>query len=326
MTSNRIPTVYDLLFDLGDEQQPAELDLGAGSDPVRRDVILGGSGQDILMGGPGEDWVFGGVGNDVLSGGLDRLASDLLFGQGGDDVFQIIPDALPFLTGTEQTFIPTYNDEMFGGAGEDQVLFLGGDLDDLGKAVPDFVSLRYNRFLHRYEFTSLVWDTANQAFMMQTQDVPALVIATKDAPLNGRLTQDAHFRIELDDDEKFNVTLTAAETADNQNLQDLLADLRRALAQAGVTEDLVRVDQEDLRIRLVRMATGEAASINIRPAAETLIDLGDGSPVTDELGFLAEQTGSGAIPVYTQHYLYYQVHDIEKTVINTRSGDDVVRA
>jgi hypothetical protein len=53
--SNRIPTVYDLLFDLGDGQQPAELDLGAGSDPVRRDVILGGSGQDILMGGPGED-------------------------------------------------------------------------------------------------------------------------------------------------------------------------------------------------------------------------------------------------------------------------------
>jgi hypothetical protein len=79
------------------------------------------------------------------------------FGQGGDDVFQIIPDALPFLTGTEQTFIPTYNDEMFGGAGEDQVLFLGGDLDDLGKDVPDFVSLRYNRFLHRYEFT--IWMT-----------------------------------------------------------------------------------------------------------------------------------------------------------------------
>jgi Ca2+-binding RTX toxin-like protein len=323
--SNRIPTVYDLLFDLGDGQQPAELDLGASSDPVRRDVILGGSGQDILMGGPGEDWIFGGEDNDVLSGGLDRLASDLLFGQEGDDVFQIIPDALPFLTGTEQTFIPTYNDEMFGGEGEDQVLFLGGDLDDLGKPVPDFVSLRYNRFLHRYEFTSLVWDTANQAFMMQTQDVPALVIATRDAPLNGPLTQDAQFRLELDDDERFEVTLTAAETAENQNLQDLLSDLRRALAQAGVSEDLVRVDQDDLRIRLVRKATGAEASIEIRPAAETLIDLGDGSPVTDELGFLAEQRGSGAIPVFTQHYLYYQVHDIEATVINTRSGDDVVR-
>ena len=35
--------------------------------------------------------------------------------------------------------------------GEDKVLFLGGDLDAQGDAVDDFVSMRYNTILHRFE-------------------------------------------------------------------------------------------------------------------------------------------------------------------------------
>ncbi len=67
------------------------MDLGIRQDLVRRDVILGGTGNDVLSGGPGEDFIFGGPGNDVLTGGLDRQASDLLFGEDGDDTFQIFP-------------------------------------------------------------------------------------------------------------------------------------------------------------------------------------------------------------------------------------------
>ena len=73
------------------------------------------------------------------------------------DIFQIVPDSLPFIPGTNRTLVPTLVDEMNGGDGYDQVMFLGGDLDSQGRPVRDFVSLRWNRFLHRYEFTSLIW-------------------------------------------------------------------------------------------------------------------------------------------------------------------------
>ena len=142
------------------------------SDQERRDVILGGSGNDILQGGAGEDFIFGQEGNDVLSGGNDRQTSDLLFGGGGDDTFQIIPDSLPKLANQADTqfdpatatFVPTYSDQFIGGTGTDRVLFLGGDKDRRGFDVPDFAAIGYNSGLHRYEFTSLVWDIGEQKF------------------------------------------------------------------------------------------------------------------------------------------------------------------
>ena len=172
MRSNRIPTRYTLVFDVDDGAGLAMLDLGTRSDFVRRDVLLGGEGNDVLWGGPGEDWIFGGLGNDVLAGGADRQASDLVFGGEGDDLLQLVPDALPFLVGTEQTYIPTQSDELHGGPGDDRVLLLGGDLDAAGRPVPDFVALRYNYVLQRYELTSLVWDIANQEFVQSEGDTP----------------------------------------------------------------------------------------------------------------------------------------------------------
>ena len=326
VTDNRIPTIYDLTFDFGDATVPAELSLAARTDLVRRDVLLGGPGSDVLFGGPGEDWIFGQEGNDVLSGGFDRQASDLLFGQEGDDIFQLVPDGLPFLTGTEQTFIPTFSEQMFGGAGEDQVLFLGGDLDSFGRPVDDFVSIRFNRFLQRYEFTSLVWDTANQEFIQRTLDLPAIVTAAIDAPESGQLTRDAQFDLVLDDAQLFTVTVPEFDTRDNDTILDLIDDLRIALTAAGVGENLVRVEQEDFRLRLVRQVTGPDAALEIRPAVANLIDTdGDGLGDTDELGFRTVQRSSGAVPVFDQQFVFYQARDIERTVIDTRSGDDVVR-
>ncbi|MFT7639152.1 MAG: ELWxxDGT repeat protein, partial [Pirellulaceae bacterium] len=176
---NLVPTVYDLRFNLEGTSDPNVLgefksvDFSLRTDNERRDVILGGEGNDILRGGAGEDWVFGGAGNDVLTGGSDRGARDLLFGGSGDDTFQIIPDALPLLTNQPDTnfdpgtstYIPTFSDQLRGGSGNDRVLFLGGDKDRNGYDVPDFASLRYNTLLHRYEFSSLVWDIGRQEFM-----------------------------------------------------------------------------------------------------------------------------------------------------------------
>ena len=157
--TNLTPTIYGLKFDYGPSHTLTQVNLSSAKTTlVRRDVILGGTGNDILSGGSGEDWIFGQAGNDVLSGGKDRNASDLLFGGSGNDTFQIIPDALPLLANqpntvfdpATKTFIPTYSDLYVGGSGEDRVLFLGGDLDRLGREVPDYAAVRFNTVLQRY--------------------------------------------------------------------------------------------------------------------------------------------------------------------------------
>ena len=172
--SNSIPTVYELTIDLFDGNRPVVVDHGAIVEFQRQDVIFGGNGNDILQGGPGEDFIFAGAGNDVLTGGSDRGASDLLFGQDGNDTLQTIPDGLPTLTGTGTTFLPTQSDRFDGGAGNDRVLFLGGNVDSEGRPVNDFVSVRFNRLLQRYELTALVWDVANQRYLR-----PKLLLFTR---------------------------------------------------------------------------------------------------------------------------------------------------
>ena len=164
-SANQVPTFYEMTIELEADVAPVVVDLGERQNTVRKDIILGGPGNDILMGGAGEEWIIAGPGNDVLSGGYDRMASDVLFGEGGNDIFQIFPDQLPFIKGTNQTYIPTLTDVMDGGEGDDQVLFLGGDTDDIGRDVPDVVALNFNTNLHRWEFASWVWDTANQEFL-----------------------------------------------------------------------------------------------------------------------------------------------------------------
>lgn len=177
VSDDKTPTIYDIKFEVK-ANAGETTNLSLRKDNERRDVILGGTGDDVLMGGAGEDWIFGNDGDDVLSGGLDRNASDLLFGGAGNDTFQIIPDYLPLLGNQSntvfdpatKTYLPTYSDQLIGGAGDDRVLFLGGDKDRRGLEVPDFVSIRYNTGLHRYEFTSLVWDIGQQKFKTEGID------------------------------------------------------------------------------------------------------------------------------------------------------------
>ncbi|QDV47224.1 Bifunctional hemolysin/adenylate cyclase precursor [Stieleria neptunia] len=162
--SNSATTIYELSFDFPGNASPSLLDLGAIVEFERRDVIFGGPGNDVLQGGPGEDFIFGGPGNDVLTGGDDRGASDLLFGQDGNDTFQTSPDFLPTLAGTTTTFLPTQSDRYAGAAGDDRVVFLGGDFDTTNRPINDFAAVRFNPLLNRYEISTLVWDTANQEF------------------------------------------------------------------------------------------------------------------------------------------------------------------
>ncbi|MEZ6126917.1 MAG: LamG-like jellyroll fold domain-containing protein, partial [Planctomycetaceae bacterium] len=169
---NQLPTVYNLAFDLNLPDGilvPAQDLANSSFKVVRRDVITGDAGNDVLIGGLGEDWIFGGDGNDLISGGLDQQASDLLFGGAGSDTMQLFPDQLPTLEGTNTTFVPTYSDRFDGGTGEDRILYLGGDYTTdpatgAIESIPDYVSVRYNTQLHRYEFTALRYDVANNHF------------------------------------------------------------------------------------------------------------------------------------------------------------------
>ena len=320
-TPNFIPTIYDLDFELNPGEDPLVFDMATRTDTVRKDVILGGPGDDILSGGAGEDWIFGGFGNDVLSGGLDRQAPDLLFGESGDDTFQLVPDGLPFIKGSDQTFIPTFVDNFFGGDGEDRVLFLGGDEDANGQPVPDHVAIRYNRFLHRYEFTSLVWDTANQLFVEQTV-LGSVIIAPEATVPSGILQGEAVFTLDLGDG-PLTITLSDASTVSNTSVEDLILDIEEALKVADDAgsprdiSDLLVVSQLNGRLTL-------ATTFLAGPATLTFGFNSSNLPAS-RLGFTDGQNSGAQKEVFTQEFIFYQVNGVEKTVIDTQAGDDIVR-
>lgn len=156
----------------------------------RRDVVLGGPGNDVLQGGSGSDWIFGGAGNDVLTGGLDRQVEDLIFGEDGDDRFQMVPDYLTLNVNDPsrtQTFDNAGWDDYFGGAGRDRVVYQGAD----GLYGRDFVLLGYDRFLHRYRVGALVLNTADNQFVyeggrwatkqatFQARDIEGMLVDTR---------------------------------------------------------------------------------------------------------------------------------------------------
>ena len=159
---------------LADVDKPPPVNLGSTQQVLRRDVLIGGIGDDVLSGGSGEEWIFGNDGNDVITGGYDRQSGDLAWGGAGNDIFQVIPDQLPLLQTTQRylnqadrkTYVPTYSDRFDGGTGDDEVLFLGGDLDPTGRPVPDNVAIKYNTILHRYELTARVWDYVHQQWVL----------------------------------------------------------------------------------------------------------------------------------------------------------------
>ena len=304
----QVPTSYELLFDFADGADPEVVSFSNRTDIVRRDVILGGIGNDVLQGGAGEDWIFGGDGNDVLTGGNDRQAEDLLFGNAGDDTFQLIPDEPPLLNGTDQTFKSTFKDRFDGGDGDDRVLFLGGDYDRLGRAVPDEVAIRWNRFLHHYDFTALQWDIANQQFVVAEQ----VLNATQVAPANGRLTAPANFELRLPGGNAVEVSVATPET--NTGLSQLIVNLQDAIDTALEDAGLGDIDVvvESIDGKTLRLRVG-GVGFELRTA--------ESDTAVTELHFSPLTVGS---PVYQINTISYQTAGVEHTVIDTRAGDDVV--
>ncbi|MGB2822750.1 MAG: hypothetical protein WBF17_17330, partial [Phycisphaerae bacterium] len=310
-----VPTSYDVLLDTGDGAEPAEVDYAVRYGYPRRDIILGGTGHDRLSGGMFEDWIFGQSGNDVLTGGEDYQASDLLFGGEGNDTFQVIPTAL----GEPGSDIGplTLNDRFDGGEGEDRVLFLGGDTDHVGRPVPDWVAIRFSRFLSRYEITSLVWDVDNQEFMTDDSTVvQATIIAGDDAPADGQLSAPADFAVSVDGETAIPMTVPihagTPEDPHNESIKDLVDDLNEA--RGPELADLILFDNVGTRLTISAIAFGVDVAIETE------------DPVTeDEMHFADGQWASGVVEAYVQHYSFYQPVNVERTVIDTQGGDDVVR-
>ncbi|NLF30482.1 MAG: hypothetical protein GX591_06305, partial [Planctomycetes bacterium] len=283
---------------------------------VRRDIILGGAGNDILRGGIAEDWILGGSGNDVISGGPDRQASDLLLGGPGDDLFQIIPDYLPTLGDSNETYLPTLTDWIEGGTGADAILILGGDLDDMGRPVNDHFALTYNRVLGRYELTALVWDTANQEYMIDDgMSITATLIAKRPAVVDASpATQTLPLRLTSPAGVVTTVTLTipASLQADNAHAGDLAADVQERLAAMELDDILVAGVAHDRYLTLTTRQIGWDVEVL--------------AGATADLGFEAAQAVGGTTSVYAQQYAFWRTVGVEHTVIETRGGNDEVRA
>ena len=315
---NLVPTIYDMAFGVPagiGAPLSGPINLATRQDAVRQDVILGRAGNDALAGGSGRDWIFGGPGNDVLSGGPDQQSDDLLFGQGGDDAFQVVPDGLPFIKGSDKTLVPTLSDQFHGGPGNDHVLFLGGDRDAAGQPVPDHVAIRYNTILHRYEVGALVWDTANQRFV--TSSAPAVLRAPQQAPADGKIGSDLAFRLVVDGGSQVAMSVLA-NTDPQRRFEDLIADLNAAIDAAGVTGSVI-AGQDDGHITFATPAFGPTASIEIR------FDAND--PSSTLLGFDGQLSAiaTGTDNAFLKHFAFYQANDVEGTIIDTRAGSDEVQ-
>jgi uncharacterized delta-60 repeat protein len=166
------------IFSLSATRDRRTLDLDFGRQPQnqisfefpnrypRRDVILGGFGNDRLQGGSGETWIFGGPGNDVLAAGRDGHQSNLLFGGPGDDTFQVLLDWLPTNPSTGLPSDPGTANLFVGGPGMNRVLYVGGDTNDQGQPVRDFVAVGFDRFSQRHRITGLVWDLDSNSFVV----------------------------------------------------------------------------------------------------------------------------------------------------------------
>jgi hypothetical protein len=182
------------------------------------------------------------------------------------------------------------------------------------------VAIRYSRFLHRYEFTSLMWDTANQEFLTSAENVSATILAPDPATPDGTLTGDAAFSLSLDGLPFAPVVVYQSDTAGNDTEADPFGALRVDLQEAidtAVGEGKVLVEALGARIRLATVEKGPDVSLEI------LVNPLD--PAATELG-LSSNYARGVIETFEQTYLFYQSHDVERTVIDTQAGNDEVRA
>ncbi len=97
-------------------------------------------------------------------------------------------------------------------------------------------------------------------------------------------------------------------------MDDLLGDVNAALIAAGLRES-VWASEDDLHVRLSTLDGGSSQSLEITSR---------NTVAQDELGFVNDATAQGTDRIFRQNYSFYQTVGIERTVIDTRAGNDEV--
>src|SRR6185503_19448302 len=110
-------------------------------------------------------------------------------------------------------------------------------------------------------------------------DKAAEIVGAASAPINGRLTEDARFSLRLNQEAETQITLSAAATSDNNTIADLVVDLVRALAGAGLGQTvsasyrngrLVLTGQSGIHSSLtIAVANDAAVAIGLGPVSAT---------------------------------------------------------
>jgi Ca2+-binding RTX toxin-like protein len=92
---------------------------------VLSDMIIGNQGNNVIYGAGGNDVIYGGGGNDTLFG---QAGNDLLIGSAGNDFLNGGTGDDTLVTyGTKRTSaIAADRNNMIGGSGHDEFIFLGG--------------------------------------------------------------------------------------------------------------------------------------------------------------------------------------------------------
>ena len=155
-------------------------------------------------------------------------------------------------------------------------------------------------------------------------DTTAKLVGTVAAPVDGNLSPSgiedaAEFTLLVNGSIEADVVINVANTASNVGLIDLANNLADAISAAFETEvaNGLRVRIEGSRLVLETLDIGEGISLEVTAA---------NSIASEQLGFVAGQGTGGVAEVFTQNYLFYQTTGVEGTLIETRAGDDVVRA
>jgi len=83
------------------------------------DLVSGGAGDDKIRGGPGDDYIIGGPGNDIVE---DGPGSDFInLGPGNDTLVYYLDNN------------KGYKDYAVGGEGDDTLIIVSDDIDDMMK-------------------------------------------------------------------------------------------------------------------------------------------------------------------------------------------------
>ena len=105
------------------------------------------------------------------------------------------------------------------------------------------------------------------------------VVAQKPAPANGVLTGDATFLIAINDQAPVLVTVAASSTTSNQTSDDLVEDINDALANAGLSNEIVASLRGNTLVLSGTPALGQGSQFQLEIADPTT------NPAESELGF-----------------------------------------